>query len=262
MNIKIQFLIILVVSGIARQVGLAIPFRDGRSHCHREHHGRANCSRQIRADVGFAQAVSSAGLVSQRQVRYLGALGTAVRAGGQRLVCAQHVCSRSVRKMFIRSNTVDRLRSSASRMSFTSGRQRIGIRKSWSHSTSEPARNTSSRWSTTMTTLIFGTTHWFRDAKFGIWAHWGPQCEPEDGDWYARNMYVQGSAQNKSHIEHYGPPSKFGFKDVIHFGRPRTGIRKNWSPSTSAPARNTSSHSATTTTTSTSGTASISRGMP
>ena len=31
---------------------------------------------------------------------------------------------------------------------------------------------------------------WFRDAKFGIWAVFGPQCEPEDGDWYARNMYV------------------------------------------------------------------------
>ncbi len=29
---------------------------------------------------------------------------------------------------------------------------------------------------------------WFRDAKFGIWAHWGAQCEPEDGDWYARGM--------------------------------------------------------------------------
>ena len=27
---------------------------------------------------------------------------------------------------------------------------------------------------------------WFRDAKFGIWAHWGPQCQPEHGDWYAR----------------------------------------------------------------------------
>src|SRR4051794_29200441 len=27
---------------------------------------------------------------------------------------------------------------------------------------------------------------WFRDAKFGIWAHWGPQCQPEWGDWYAR----------------------------------------------------------------------------
>jgi alpha-L-fucosidase len=57
---------------------------------------------------------------------------------------------------------------------------------------------------------------WFRDAKFGIWAHWGPQCEPEDGDWYARFMYIEGSDQNKFHVEHYGPPSRFGFKDVIH----------------------------------------------
>ena len=56
---------------------------------------------------------------------------------------------------------------------------------------------------------------WFRDAKFGIWAVWGPQCQPEDGDWYARSMYMQGSAQNKFHVEHYGPPSKFGFKDII-----------------------------------------------
>ena len=23
---------------------------------------------------------------------------------------------------------------------------------------------------------------WFRDAKFGIWAHWSAQCVPEDGD--------------------------------------------------------------------------------
>ena len=30
---------------------------------------------------------------------------------------------------------------------------------------------------------------WFRDAKFGIWAHWGPQCQPEMGDWYAQRMY-------------------------------------------------------------------------
>ena len=32
---------------------------------------------------------------------------------------------------------------------------------------------------------------WFRDAKFGIWAHWSAQCVPEQGDWYARNMYIQ-----------------------------------------------------------------------
>ena len=56
---------------------------------------------------------------------------------------------------------------------------------------------------------------WFRDAKFGIWAHWGPQSAPEYGDWYARNMYVEGSKQYKYHVEKYGHPSKFGFKDVI-----------------------------------------------
>ena len=56
---------------------------------------------------------------------------------------------------------------------------------------------------------------WFRDAKFGIWAHWGPQSAPEDGDWYARNMYRQGDRQYKTHLERYGHPSKSGFKDII-----------------------------------------------
>ncbi|MBO9153616.1 alpha-L-fucosidase [Chitinophaga sp. GCM10012297] len=57
---------------------------------------------------------------------------------------------------------------------------------------------------------------WYRNAKFGIWAHWGPQCEPEYGDWYARGMYQEGSGQYKYHLGKYGHPSKFGFKDVIH----------------------------------------------
>ncbi len=62
--------------------------------------------------------------------------------------------------------------------------------------------------------LQYDAPEWYRDAKFGIWAHWSPQCVPEDGDWYARNMYIQGSAQNKYQLEHYGPPSKFGYKDL------------------------------------------------
>ena len=56
---------------------------------------------------------------------------------------------------------------------------------------------------------------WFRDAKFGIWAHWGPQSSAEAGDWYARNMYMEGSAQYKHHVATYGHPSKVGFKDLI-----------------------------------------------
>ena len=62
--------------------------------------------------------------------------------------------------------------------------------------------------------LGYDVPEWYRDAKFGIWAHWSPQCVPEDGDWYARNMYIEGSGQNKFQCEHYGPPSVFGYKDL------------------------------------------------
>lgn len=55
---------------------------------------------------------------------------------------------------------------------------------------------------------------WFRDVKFGIWSHWGPQSVPMAGDWYARNMYIQGSDQYNYHVRHYGHPSKFGYLDI------------------------------------------------
>ena len=56
---------------------------------------------------------------------------------------------------------------------------------------------------------------WFRDAKFGIWAHWGPQAVPMEGDWYAKHMYVQGSRQYEHHLATYGHPSVHGYKDII-----------------------------------------------
>lgn len=69
---------------------------------------------------------------------------------------------------------------------------------------------------------------WFRDAKFGIWAHWGPQAVPRQGDWYARKMYESDIINRRTneptgkpgreylyHLEHYGHPSKFGYKDII-----------------------------------------------
>ncbi len=60
---------------------------------------------------------------------------------------------------------------------------------------------------------------WFRNAKFGISAQWTPQSVPEQGDWYARNMYIQGSAQYAYHVAHYGHPSKFGYKDLCPLWR-------------------------------------------
>ena len=56
---------------------------------------------------------------------------------------------------------------------------------------------------------------WYRNAKFGIWAHWGPQCVEGTGDWMARSLYMEGSNAYKHHVEHYGHPSEVGFKDII-----------------------------------------------
>ena len=61
----------------------------------------------------------------------------------------------------------------------------------------------------------YSCPEWFRDAKLGIWAHWGPSSAIEQGDWYARNMYIQGSVQNRYHVQRYGHPSKFGYKDTF-----------------------------------------------
>ena len=71
----------------------------------------------------------------------------------------------------------------------------------------------------------YQTPDWFRDAKFGIWAHWTAQCVPEQGDWYARNMYSEGSAQYKYHLEHYGHPSKFGFMELDNLWK-----AEHWEP--------------------------------
>jgi len=57
---------------------------------------------------------------------------------------------------------------------------------------------------------------WFCDAKFGIWSHWGPASVPKhNSNWYAREMYMEGSTSYKYHVAHYGHPSKFGYKDII-----------------------------------------------
>lgn len=61
----------------------------------------------------------------------------------------------------------------------------------------------------------FEPPQWFKDAKLGFWAHWGPQSVSMYGDWYARNMYIEGSDQYLYHWRIYGHPSKFGYKDIV-----------------------------------------------
>jgi alpha-L-fucosidase len=66
---------------------------------------------------------------------------------------------------------------------------------------------------------------WFRDAKLGLWAHWSAQCVPEEGDWYARNMYQQGTRTYDAHVAKYGHPTRFGFMEIDNLWR-----AEHWEP--------------------------------
>lgn len=72
-----------------------------------------------------------------------------------------------------------------------------------------------------------GEPEWLREAKFGIWVHFGPQSAGESGDWYARNLYKPGHRANVNHLKRYGHPSEVGYKEVLH----------DWNPNRLDPAR-------------------------
>ena len=57
---------------------------------------------------------------------------------------------------------------------------------------------------------------WFRDAKLGLWSHWGPQSVPEQGDWYGRLMYLQGHPAYDHHLKTYGHPTRSGMMEVMN----------------------------------------------
>jgi alpha-L-fucosidase len=57
---------------------------------------------------------------------------------------------------------------------------------------------------------------WLREAKLGIFIHWGVYCVPAYAhEWYPRNMYIQGGHEFEHHVKTYGPHKDFGFKDFI-----------------------------------------------
>ena len=73
-----------------------------------------------------------------------------------------------------------------------------------------------------------GEPTWLREAKFGIWVHFGPQSAGESGDWYARNLYKPGywAHAYDNHLKRFGHPSKVGYKEVL----------RDWNPSKLDPA--------------------------
>lgn len=63
---------------------------------------------------------------------------------------------------------------------------------------------------------IYTVPEWWREAKFGAWSHWDPQSMPEQGDWYARGMYMQSNKQYEYNLKNFGHPSEYGYKEICH----------------------------------------------
>ncbi|MGC5771960.1 alpha-L-fucosidase [Paenibacillus pabuli] len=62
----------------------------------------------------------------------------------------------------------------------------------------------------------FEVPAWYKNAKFGIFIHWGLYSIPAyDSEWYSRNMYIEGSKAYEHHLAVYGHPKEFGYKDFI-----------------------------------------------
>jgi alpha-L-fucosidase len=75
----------------------------------------------------------------------------------------------------------------------------------------------------------YRTPDWFRDAKFGIFIHWGVFSVPAFGsEWYSRNMYVAGTPDFAHHVATYGAQTKFGYKDFIPLFRGERFDASGW----------------------------------
>ncbi|WP_243348380.1 alpha-L-fucosidase [Parabacteroides sp. FAFU027] len=72
---------------------------------------------------------------------------------------------------------------------------------------------------------IYSVPDWWREAKFGAWSHWDPQSMPEQGDWYARGMYMENSQQYNYQVQHFGHPSDSGYKDIC-----QNWVIDKWNP--------------------------------
>ena len=72
---------------------------------------------------------------------------------------------------------------------------------------------------------------WWKDAKVGMWLHWGPQSVGREGDWYAKWIYMPKHAWKSyehvylNHVKRYGHPSEHGYKDILPLWR-----AERWDP--------------------------------
>jgi len=72
---------------------------------------------------------------------------------------------------------------------------------------------------------------WFKDAKFGIYFHWGVYSVPAfANEWYPRTMYIEGTAENKHHLATYGSPTQWPYHNFITGAKDKQGNFVQFAP--------------------------------
>ncbi len=72
---------------------------------------------------------------------------------------------------------------------------------------------------------------WFKDAKFGIYFHWGVYSVPAfANEWYPRNIYLKGSPENMHHSEVYGEVSQWPYNNFITGAKDKQGNFVQFAP--------------------------------
>ncbi len=72
---------------------------------------------------------------------------------------------------------------------------------------------------------------WFKDAKFGIYFHWGVYSVPAySNEWYPRTMFIKGTPENKHHIEKYGDISEWPYNNFITGAKDKQGNFVQFAP--------------------------------
>ena len=76
--------------------------------------------------------------------------------------------------------------------------------------------NREGRWKPDWDSLgAYRVPDWYAGTRLGIFLHWGPFSVPAYHDWYARNMYMQGTPEYEHHLQHWGKHRDFGYRDFI-----------------------------------------------
>lgn len=72
---------------------------------------------------------------------------------------------------------------------------------------------------------------WFKDAKFGIYFHWGVYSVPAfSSEWYPRGMYGKFSVEREHHTKVYGAPEEWPYYNFITGARDKQGNFVQFAP--------------------------------